>query len=448
MGGENLIIYGSTSWFRDAVKEGVPIEQIASVYGACQDYHGNGATMVAQIRALNPRFTPLLYWNPKGVDRGLSGENKELWELYVAKGWVLKDQYGDYVHDNFWTNLFMVDIGNSDYQDFVVNRIAERIFNRNYGGEPTDYDGLMADTSFDVSAGLFSAGKSGIPLNPRTGVAWTDEEVMNAFLQLHHKIRQTLGNRLFIPNGLWTGWRFWEYKDRYLRYFPNVDGAVFEGLWTLFNRDGTWKTDLVNRWVESLDALVWLQDNYPQKYFVVAWMLEPLEGIIPLDMTVETLFMLGYTSTLLGLKPYSRVFLGPKMSVKSLIQYGVPLINIDVGFPITDYYRVENSEVFARDFRNVKVLVNPSNVAYTLNLGKQYVTRTGEKVTQITMEPHRGEILLTPKPSIIPNSCVRHRWSSNTNSGVEKGLVAEAIVILSKPYPTDTLYAKKTILDM
>ena len=63
-----------------------------------------------------------------------------------------------------------------------------------------------------------------------------------------------------------------------------------------------------------------------------------------------------------------------------------------LGNPVNDYYQF--GSVYARDFDNGKVLVNPSSSTYTVSLGGSYKTLDGKTVSSITMSGHTGEILL------------------------------------------------------
>jgi hypothetical protein len=63
----------------------------------------------------------------------------------------------------------------------------------------------------------------------------------------------------------------------------------------------------------------------------------------------------------------------------------------DLGFPVDTYHFDQN--VWTRDFENGKVLLNPSDYVYTVDLQQPYETLDGEVVTEITMEGYSGELL-------------------------------------------------------
>jgi len=63
-----------------------------------------------------------------------------------------------------------------------------------------------------------------------------------------------------------------------------------------------------------------------------------------------------------------------------------------LGQPTNDYYSYDS--VYARDFENGKVLVNPSTTSYTVPLGQNYRTLDGQIVSSVTLDDHTGVILL------------------------------------------------------
>ena len=75
-------------------------------------------------------------------------------------------------------------------------------------------------------------------------------------------------------------------------------------------------------------------------------------------------------------------------------EYPQSLFKISLGSPLGDYYVVNGTHVYARDFSSAKVLVNPTYSSYTVNLDGNYETINGTPVpSQITVDPHNGIIL-------------------------------------------------------
>ena len=63
-----------------------------------------------------------------------------------------------------------------------------------------------------------------------------------------------------------------------------------------------------------------------------------------------------------------------------------------LGSPTNDYYSFYS--VYARDFENGKVLVNPTTSSYTVSLDQNYKTLDGETVSSVTLDGHTGVVLL------------------------------------------------------
>ncbi len=68
--------------------------------------------------------------------------------------------------------------------------------------------------------------------------------------------------------------------------------------------------------------------------------------------------------------------------------------DVSLGSPINDYYLL--ASVHSRDFEKGKVLVNPATSPFTVSLDGEYKTLIGQAVSNVTLEPHSGIILLKP----------------------------------------------------
>jgi hypothetical protein len=62
--------------------------------------------------------------------------------------------------------------------------------------------------------------------------------------------------------------------------------------------------------------------------------------------------------------------------------------------PSGDYYKITSTAVYARDFAAGKVLVNPTDVPYTIALDGSFTTIEGMTVSgTLIVYPHTGAIL-------------------------------------------------------
>jgi len=65
-----------------------------------------------------------------------------------------------------------------------------------------------------------------------------------------------------------------------------------------------------------------------------------------------------------------------------------------LGSPTNAYYSYQS--VYARDFENGKVLLNPTTSSYTVNLNSEYKTLDGQTVSSVILNAHSGIILVKP----------------------------------------------------
>jgi len=71
-----------------------------------------------------------------------------------------------------------------------------------------------------------------------------------------------------------------------------------------------------------------------------------------------------------------------------------PLFDVNIGVPLNDYSMIEGSHVYAREFSNAKVLVNPTSDSYVIDLPGAFKTSEGTIVTRIIMQAYTGVILM------------------------------------------------------
>ncbi len=158
-----------------------------------------------------------------------------------------------------------------------------------------------------------------------------------------------------------------------------------EGLWYGYN--AVWYSE--EKWLNGLDFVVWTQENFLQGtsrvYIPMLKLIKLADGTyypLPTGCTPEQMFTYAFASTLLGISTnqnyFGTTFKLPE-SADFIEKVYNKLFSIDVGAPVNDYYVIEGTHVYARDFTNVKVMVNPTGNPYVAN---------GE-----TIDPHTGVII-------------------------------------------------------
>jgi hypothetical protein len=376
----------------------------AGLYDMSQASWGaNTQTYMAAVHQIRPDFKALLYRNMRSILQ----TNSE-WQTFVNNGWLLKDSLGNYIPCDVG---YLVDVGNPGYQNWIANFVSSEITR-------LGYDGVFADCSLARGVGEWFYGVSTTLINPRTNKAWTDEEVRQAEIGLHSAIKSAIGSKLLLTNGIYSGNRFWWFQSQYTEVLSgsHMDGFLSEGTWFLRGDDNPpsytpiWIPETY--WLDSLNFLIWIQDNFlighPNRLYVPCALLRNTAGTpfpLPPGATPEQIATFAYMSTLLGAKTnqnYLALF-GDSNFMAQVVQ---PLYNVDVGTPLNDYYMISGTHVYARDFSNVKVLVNPSTSSYTVSLGGSYKKLNGTIVSSITMNAHTGEILLkTTTTTTTSTSC-------------------------------------------
>ena len=378
---QSVVIKRYTSTYSFA---GIDAETVAELFDMCQIWGTSAsAEKIEQIKEIRPDFIALLYRNTRDI-YNYSDE----WQMALDNDWILKDENGQLVYTTIYPTDYFADIGNPQYQQWVANWIKEKI--DQYG-----FDGVFADNSLAAWASEYFWGKSATPINPRTGAPWTDEECRQALIQLHREIKNAIGSQLLACNGIYEGSRFWRRYDGYTEILSNspLDGIMSEGL--LYAKNGIWRSEA--QWLDCLNLLVWVQNNFlkdhPNRVFVP---VSTASGVtLPAGCTSEQLALYGFASTLLGVNnSQNYLILAHPDDPLSFINFVQDLHNINVGFPINDYYLIAGTHVYARDFSNVKVLVNPTSNSYPIDLQGTFKTLDGEIVTEVTMEDHTGIILV------------------------------------------------------
>lgn len=373
--------FTGTRYFRN-----MSAETIARLFDMCPA-RPMDEEKIRQVKQTRPDFQALLYRNIRAIY--ITREDE--WQTAVENNWLLTDENGEYVYVLTWPNNYVVDIGNPEYQFWVANWIKEHI--DQYG-----YDGVYADYGFNARADGQWFDLSATPINPRTGVHWTNAEVRQALIQLCKKLRNALGSKLIVCNGIFEGKRFECHFDEYVEVLSNcsIDGINSEGIW--YQYKGTWPSE--ERWLQCLNMLVWFQDNFlkgnPRSAFVSMCKMERMDGgqyPFPPGCTPRQIATYAFASTLLGIKT-NQNYLCLNANVNITTEVVQPLYNIVVGTPANDYYMIEGTHVYTRDFSKVKVLVNPTSNPYTVNLEESYRTLDGQIVTEIMMVAHTGRILM------------------------------------------------------
>jgi len=346
---------------------------------------------VAQIKARNPDVITLLYRNVRSI-RSWDPE----WSTAVYNNWILKDAYGTYIYSSLYRE-YIVDKGNSNYQQWVANWLKDKV--EQYG-----YDGVYLDCTVYPTIGEncwgtnWKAGTAGPPINPRTGLLYTDDDQKAAEISLLGTIKDILGKKI-VCNGIYHGERFFqrEYDDILLGARYDIDGILSEG-WLSDINYPDWYSE--SKWKDSIDFVVWLENNFlggGRMFHPIAMSAEhiPNQGpSLPAGCTSQQYVTYNFASLLLGATRSDTHYINFGYYQSNYLD---SLFEVDPGSPLGSYYIVSGTHVYARDFSNIKVLVNPTYQGYSVQLTGSYETIDGTPVgSSIWMSPHTGMILIKP----------------------------------------------------
>jgi hypothetical protein len=335
-----------------------------------------------QVHALNPEYKFLVYRNVFNI----YGYWPDEWSYADSQGWLLKDVNGDYVVDPnpAWYLNYVADIANPSYQQWVASVI------KSWLDQYPAFDGVMADNALRYSVQEFDASCKTRPINPRTGTYFTATEILDGYAGLLNAIIDAIGtDKLLVPNGIWAGFVWGDGYKRTLSNVTRLNGLMSEGAFRAYNDQWYSETD----WLSSINMVIWVQNNFLSRSgrsFTAFCTANPL----PTGATTEQVIMYGFSSMLLSTK-YS----SPQNTIcfncdptDSLFQ---KLRNLDMIEPLGDFYKINSTSVYARDFVKGKVLVNPSSVSYLVSLNGNYTTLDGNVVSgSLTVNDHTGVILL------------------------------------------------------
>jgi hypothetical protein len=367
-------------------------ETIARTFGMSQSWWveasaaGNYARKMEQVHKINPQYKSLVYRNVKDI----YDYWKDEWQLAYDNGWLLKDRNSQLIRSSIWPENYAVDVGNPDYQKWVAAKIKSWLEQYPF------FDGVFADNGLAALTSEFQWDSSARAINPRTGRYWTDQEVRTAYIQLHKEIKNAIGFKLLCCNGIWTGARFYDHFAAYNEILSSspLDGIMSEGTWNDYGTN--WYSE--QEWLESLRLCAWIQDEFlkghPNKCFTAVCISTET---LPADCKDrEQMALFGFASMLLGAETSQNyMYLGGNLNeYSSLLGFMQSLQDVDVGYPENDYYLIAETHVYARDFSKAMILVNPGSNSYTVNLHETFRTLDNKTVTEVTMEPHTGTILL------------------------------------------------------
>jgi hypothetical protein len=248
------------------------------------------------------------------------------------------------------------------------------------GLKTSGYDGVFLDTL--GLAALNPTFVSSMPVDPRTGHAWTAVAWMAATAAMAGKTATAVGKPV-VGNGLRDGKNYFDPSVLTRQLLRGLDGGMAEAwLRGAKNPIGSYPSEAV--WKENVDMLadagalggsvlavtkVWTNGSQAQKD---AW------------------YAFALASFLLGSDGHSYLSFSYAPG-DATVAY--PWNAVDLGKPSAPYSK--SSNVYQRSFAGGRVLVNPTATTYTVKLGKTFHTLDGRAVNSVTLGADAAVVLTT-----------------------------------------------------
>lgn len=299
-----------------------------------------GNTYVAILRDENPNMFIGFYENVNALadwDKDLMPQAKDYW--------FLKDENGNIIRNNYWPQMQLLDIGHPEVQQALADNCKE-YFDR-WG-----YDFMFAD-DFTISLNFIRWGMyPNLPVNPRTGHLYTDNEWYNDRVEFLRITKNTIGSKKVVANICWD-----IFSDPNLPIFDELDGTLWEDTKLRSEEQIEQMLPVYQQW--SKNNKVWLN-----------WLT------LPSDYPEEQMSMYRLCFHLLCAEDES--YLTIRGNEEYPNQYKGQL-----GQPLQDYHKITETSVYARKFKKAWVLFNASPDTYI-------VTVDG---VEVVIEEHTGKIV-------------------------------------------------------
>jgi len=301
-------------------------------------------------------------------------------------------QFNPYFKGYIFENVRKIpDIGNPADQDaFAQQCLADLQYSQTS-------DGSFLEHGLKDTAERYFWNLGYIPVNPRTGVQWTDQEVRDALVTIVNKVRTVTGKPMVL-SGIIDGDNYLHKEAIYNSMFVAIPADSIIGVECAFHDwvNSSWFSE--STWLNGLNMLTKLQNLGEKADINTGTLFGMPPGTTAKQMIEFTYcsYMLAFNSDLLSTEL--------AMSPQDYTDYFLPITKVDYGNAVTNAYVISGTHVYARDFQKTKILVNPTETAYMISLDGKYKMLDGTEVESVTVEPHTGMVLLSelaPPPAPI-----------------------------------------------
>jgi hypothetical protein len=326
-----------------------------------------------RLREIDPEIQILRYLNIAAV----YGDTAMQRVLELYPDWIMRDANGDPVPSRLYGTGLWMDPGSEGWRGYLVQMSTEFV-------TLDGYDGIMGDEVLMVNR--LDPDFQGI--NRATGLPYTTEEYRDDQYEIVLSVREAIGTeRTLFINNVKKGTQYFE--EQPYRFVETADGVVAEG----FRGTPGRPPERPLREDEWLDNIEMMQDVQSRGKGIVVVM--KLNSQYAYDLTqIRDYNLYIYATFLLGVAEGSYYSSGlsdlDSASFSSKVYFDY--MELNVGSPLGDYEHV--GSYYQREFKNARVVANPTWEPLDVNLGRNFTTLGGATVSQITLGPCTGTILL------------------------------------------------------
>jgi len=361
--GKHLIAYGSEKGFSDET-----VNFITSHFDVldCSFYPG-AVSSFERLKTKNPSLIILVY---RGV-MVMRPYYDDWEEVNSHEDWFLHDINGNRLVHSYW-GWYAMDVGNVGWRSHYANWVKNWLDNYTI-------DGIFADDVWEWTNWHY--GVWNVPaeyISKEIGERWH-----NDMLEMIRFVKATIGKKLLIVN-----------TPNRSDYVDACDGKMEEN----FVHPSWWDLDEFHddpiNWkgrVESLKSI-----SQSGKYFLAQGGTIIPENPTESDLQeVHNMMLYCFASYLLGVNGEKATFGFNNIYSEDGSRGYYTEFDVSLGSPVNEYYSIDSviDSVYARDFTDGKVLVNPTQSIHTVDLDGQYKTIDDQRVSNVTLAPHSGIIL-------------------------------------------------------
>jgi putative glycosyl hydrolase-like family 15 (GHL15) protein len=327
---------------------------------------------IPAMKAANPNFRILIYFNGSFVPPNLAS--------FYPANYYAHDALGNKITSTNFGN-YLMDVGLTAWASAVVSLCQSKL-------AAAPYDGCFVDMLGDalvVHPGYLSS----TPINPKTGLAWTQQDRMTATTAIAQAVATKIAPKLMMANGLAAGYRYFATTAPTSQLLNGAPSGQAE-TWlrqatrpiTTFETEAAWLQD-INMLADvatkgkaiTVTVKVWIPATPAQ---IDQWHKYSLAS-----------FWMGQPYGMPGSAYYA--FLAPKSA--TMVAQVNAWDHVNIGSPTSKAGKF-GGNVYQRAFTGGIALVNVSSTAtYTVTLFRACTTLTGTSpVTTVTLPPESGEV--------------------------------------------------------